>query len=150
MAKTIVFCVDTEHALRMRNALVNENTDMVKINPNYVVRITGNDDIGKRQLENFTDANTDYPVIATTSKLLSTGVDTKTVKLIVLDEEIASMTEFKQIIGRGTRLLPNKGKEYFTIMDFRNNSEKFADPSFNGPAEMVLTVEGGNGRKYMG
>lgn len=147
MSKTIVFCVDTEHALRMRNALVNENTDMVKINPNYVVRITGNDDIGKRQLENFTDANTDYPVIATTSKLLSTGVDTKTVKLIVLDEEIASMTEFKQIIGRGTRLLPNKGKEYFTIMDFRNNSEKFADPSFNGPAEMVLTVEGGNGDK---
>lgn len=147
MAKTIVFCVDTEHALRMRNALVNENTDMVKINPNYVVRITGNDDIGKRQLENFTDANTDYPVIATTSKLLTTGVDTKTVKLIVLDEEIASMTEFKQIIGRGTRLLPNKGKEYFTIMDFRNNSEKFADPSFNGPAEMVLTVEGGNGDK---
>ena len=145
MAKTIVFCVDTEHALRMRNALVNENTDMVKINPNYVVRITGNDDIGKRQLENFADANTDYPVIATTSKLLSTGVDTKTVKLIVLDEEIASMTEFKQIIGRGTRLLPNKGKEYFTIMDFRNNSEKFADPTFNGPAEMVLTVEGGNG-----
>lgn len=147
MAKTIVFCVDTEHALRMRNALVNENTDMVKINPNYVVRITGNDDIGKRQLENFTDANTDYPVIATTSKLLSTGVDTKTVKLIVLDEEIASMTEFKQIIGRGTRLLPNKGKEYFTIMDFRNNSEKFADPSFNGPAEMVLAVDGGNGDK---
>lgn len=145
MAKTIVFCVDTEHALRMRNALVNENTDMVKINPNYVVRITGNDDIGKRQLENFADANTDYPVIATTSKLLSTGVDTKTVKLIVLDEEIASMTEFKQIIGRGTRLLPNKGKEYFTIMDFRNNSEKFADPTFNGLAEMVLTVEGGNG-----
>lgn len=149
MAKTIVFCVDTEHALRMRNALVNENTDMVKINPNYVVRITGNDDIGKRQLENFTDANTDYPVIATTSKLLSTGVDTKTVKLIVLDEEIASMTEFKQIIGRGTRLLPNKGKEYFTIMDFRNNSEKFADPSFNGPAEMVLSVEGGNGDKVV-
>lgn len=147
MAKTIVFCVDTEHALRMRNALVNENTDMVKINPNYVVRITGNDDIGKRQLDNFTDANIDYPVIATTSKLLSTGVDTKTVKLIVLDEEIASMTEFKQIIGRGTRLLPNKGKEYFTIIDFRNNSEKFADPSFNGPAEMVLTVEGGNGDK---
>lgn len=145
MAKTIVFCVDTEHALRMRNALVNENTDMVKNNPNYIVRITGNDDIGKRQLENFTNANTDYPVIATTSKLLSTGVDTKTIKLIVLDEEIASMTEFKQIIGRGTRLLTNKGKEYFTIMDFRNNSEKFADPSFNGPAEMVLAVDGGNG-----
>lgn len=149
MAKTIVFCVDTEHALRMRNALVNENTDMVRNNPNYIVRITGNDDIGKRQLENFTDANTDYPVIATTSKLLSTGVDTKTVKLIVLDEEIASMTEFKQIIGRGTRLLPNKGKEYFTIMDFRNNSEKFADPSFNGPAEMVLAVNGGNGNEVI-
>lgn len=147
MSKTIVFCVDTEHALRMRNALVKENADMVKNNSNYVVRITGNDDIGKRQLENFTDVNTDYPVIATTSKLLSTGVDTKTVKLIVLDEEIASMTEFKQIIGRGTRLVLNKGKEYFTIMDFRNNSEKFADPSFNGPAEMILEVDGGNGEQ---
>lgn len=147
MSKTIVFCVDTEHALRMRNALVNENTDMVKMNPNYIVRITGNDDIGKAQLDNFIDANSDYPVIATTSKLLSTGVDTKTVKLIVLDVEISSMTDFKQIIGRGTRLLPNKGKEYFTIMDFRNNSEKFADPSFNGPAEMVLDVDGGNGKQ---
>ncbi len=147
MSKTIVFCVDTEHALRMRNALINENTDMVKMNPNYVVRITGNDDIGKSQLDNFIDANTDYPVIATTSKLLSTGVDTKTVKLIALDVEISSMTDFKQIIGRGTRLLPNKGKEYFTIMDYRNNSEKFADSSFNGAAEMVLAVDGGNGKK---
>lgn len=145
-ARTIVFCVDTEHALRMRNALVNENQDMVKINPNYVVRITSNDKEGKAKLDDFIDSNTTYPVIATTSKLLSTGVDTKTVKLIVLDEEIQSMTEFKQIIGRGTRLLPNKGKEYFTIMDFRNNSEKFADPSFNGPAEKVIDVDGGNGK----
>jgi len=146
-ARTIVFCVDTEHALRMRNALVNENQDMVKINPNYVVRITSNDKDGKAKLDDFIDSNTTYPVIATTSKLLSTGVDTKTVKLIVLDEEIQSMTEFKQIIGRGTRLLPNKGKEYFTIMDFRNNSEKFADPSFNGPAEKVIDVDGGDGKE---
>ena len=146
-ARTIVFCVDTEHALRMRNALVNENQDMVKINPNYVVRITSNDKEGKAKLDDFIDSNTTYPVIATTSKLLSTGVDTKTVKLIVLDEEIQSMTEFKQIIGRGTRLLPNKGKEYFTIMDFRNNSEKFADPSFNGPAEKVIDIDGGDGKE---
>lgn len=145
-ARTIVFCVDTEHALRMRNALVNENQDMVKINPNYIVRITSNDKEGKAKLDDFIDSNTTFPVIATTSKLLSTGVDTKTVKLIVLDEEIQSMTEFKQIIGRGTRLLPNKGKEYFTIMDFRNNSEKFADPSFNGPAEKVIDVDGGDGK----
>lgn len=143
-ARTIVFCVDTEHALRMRNALAKENEDMMKVNPNYVVRITSNDDYGKNKLDDFIDSNTTYPVIATTSKLLSTGVDTKTVKLIVLDEEIQSMTEFKQIIGRGTRLLPNKGKEYFTIMDFRNNSEKFADPTFNGPAESVIDVNGGN------
>ena len=144
MARTIVFCVDTEHALRMRHALAAENKDMVQINPNYVVRITSNDVAGKSKLDDFIDSNTTYPVIATTSKLLSTGVDTKTVKLIVLDEEIQSMTEFKQIIGRGTRLLPNKDKEYFTIMDFRNNSEKFADPNFNGPAEVVLNVDGGN------
>ena len=143
-ARTIVFCVDTEHALRMRDALANENSDMMKVNPSYVVRITSNDDYGKNKLDDFIDSNTTYPVIATTSKLLSTGVDTKTVKLIVLDEEIQSMTEFKQIIGRGTRLLPNKGKEFFTIMDFRNNSEKFADPSFNGPAESIINVDGGD------
>ena len=146
-ARTIVFCVDTEHALRMRNALVQENSDMMQQNPNYVVRITSNDELGKNKLDDFIDANTTYPVIATTSKLLSTGVDTKTVKLIVLDEEIQSMTEFKQIIGRGTRLLENKGKQYFTIMDFRNNSEKFADPTFNGPAEVVINVDGGNGNE---
>ena len=144
MLRTIVFCVDTEHALRMRNAIAEENKDMMQVNPNYVVRITSNDVVGKSKLDDFIDSNTIYPVIATTSKLLSTGVDTKTVKLIVLDEEIQSMTEFKQIIGRGTRLLPNKGKEFFTIMDFRNNTEKFADPSFNGPAEVVLNVDGGN------
>lgn len=143
-ARTIVFCVDTEHALRMRDALANENSDMMKVNPSYVVRITSNDDYGKTKLDDFIDSNTTYPVIATTSKLLSTGVDTKTVKLIVLDEEIQSMTEFKQIIGRGTRLLPNKGKEFFTIMDFRNNSEKFADPTFNGPAESIINVDGGD------
>ena len=143
-ARTIVFCVDTEHALRMRDALANENSDMMKVNPSYVVRITSNDDYGKTKLDDFIDSSTTYPVIATTSKLLSTGVDTKTVKLIVLDEEIQSMTEFKQIIGRGTRLLPNKGKEFFTIMDFRNNSEKFADPSFNGPAESIINVDGGD------
>ena len=144
MSRTIVFCVYTEHALRMRNAIAEENKDMMQVNPNYVVRITSNDVVGKSKLDDFIDSNTIYPVIATTSKLLSTGVDTKTVKLIVLDEEIQSMTEFKQIIGRGTRLLPNKGKEFFTIMDFRNNTEKFADPSFNGPAEVVLNVDGGN------
>lgn len=147
MARTIVFCVDTEHALRMRSALAEENRDLMQLNPNYVVRITSNDVVGKAKLDDFIDSNTIYPVIATTSKLLSTGVDTKTVKLIVLDVEIQSMTEFKQIIGRGTRLLPNKGKEYFTIMDFRNNSEKFADPNFNGPAEVVLDVDGGNGQE---
>jgi len=147
MARTIVFCVDTEHALRMRNALADENKDMMQVNPNYIVRITSNDVVGKAKLDDFIDANTAYPVIATTSKLLSTGVDTKTVKLIVLDEEIQSMTEFKQIIGRGTRLLPNKNKNYFTIMDFRSNSDKFADPNFNGPAEVVIDVNGGNGDK---
>lgn len=146
-SRTIVFCVDTEHALRMRNALAKENADMMQQNPNYVVRITSNDMEGKNKLDDFIDANTVYPVIATTSKLLTTGVDTKTVKLIALDEDIQSMTEFKQIIGRGTRLYESKGKEYFTIMDFRNNSEKFADPNFNGPAEMVLDVDGGDGKE---
>lgn len=146
-SRTIVFCVDTEHALRMRNALANENADMMQQNPNYVVRITSNDMEGKNKLDDFIDTNTVYPVIATTSKLLTTGVDTKTVKLIALDEDIQSMTEFKQIIGRGTRLYESKGKEYFTIMDFRNNSEKFADPNFNGPAEMVLDVDGGDGKE---
>lgn len=147
MSKTIVFCVDTEHALRMRNALAKENVDMMKKNPNYVVRITSNDKEGKAQLDNFIDNHSEYPVIATTSKLLSTGVDTKMVRLIALDTEIASMTEFKQIIGRGTRLVPKLGKNYFTIMDFRNNSEHFADPDFNGEPVSVMTVDGGDGKK---
>lgn len=142
MSRAIVFCVDTEHALRMRIALAEENSDMMKRNPNYVVRITSNDMEGKAKLDDFIDANTKYPVIATTSKLLSTGVDTKMVKLIVLDTEIQSMTEFKQIIGRGTRLLPNKGKEFFTIMDFRKNTDMFADERFNGPAESILNIDG--------
>ena len=146
MSRAIVFCVDTEHALRMRNALAEANQDMVAKNPRYVVRITSNDKEGKAQLDNFIDANETYPVVATTSKLLSTGVDTKTVKLIVLDTEIASMTEFKQIIGRGTRLVPKKGKEYFTIMDFRNNSAKFADPEFDGDPVVVKPIDGGDGK----
>lgn len=133
--KTIVFCVDIEHAERMRQALVNENSDLVTLNPKYVMRITGDNNEGKAQLDNFIAlTNTGhYPVIVTTSRLLSTGVDCKTVKLIVLDNVFGEngMTEFKQIIGRGTRLAPKYGKEYFTIMDFRNASRLFADTSFN-------------------
>lgn len=144
MSRTIVFCVDTEHALRMRNALAKENADMMVENPDYVVRITGDDKIGKLKLDDFIDKNTQYPVIATTSMLLSTGVDTKTVKLIVLDKEIGSMTEFKQIIGRGTRLVEDRGKKYFTIMDFRQNAKKFADPEFDGEAEMVIELGEGD------
>lgn len=131
-AKTIVFCTDEEHALRMREALINENSDLVEENSKYVMRITGSDDEGKKNLDYFISENEDYPVIATTSQLLSTGVDCKTCKLIVLDKNIQSMTEFKQIIGRGTRLKENKGKTHFTIMDFRNNTRNFADPEFNG------------------
>lgn len=131
-AKTIVFCVDVEHAERMRQALVNENADLIAENPRYVMRITGDNAEGKAQLDNFIDEESLYPTIVTTSKLLTTGVDCKTCKLIVLDTHINSMTEFKQIIGRGTRLKPEYGKEYFTIMDFRNVSRLFADPSFDG------------------
>lgn len=131
-AKTIVFCRDTEHAERMRMALVNENSDMVNEYPKYVVRITGDDEIGQNELYNFTSKEERLPVIATTSKLLTTGVDTKMVKVIALDSNINSMTEFKQIIGRGSRLLEEEGKVYFTIIDFRNNTEHFADPDFDG------------------
>lgn len=140
--KTIIFCVDTEHALRMRNALINLNQDLVQANPNYIMRITGNDKLGKLQLDNFIDVNTVYPTIVTTSRLMSTGVDAQTCKLIVLDKPIENMTEFKQIIGRGTRLRPDKGKEYFTIMDFRGNSKNFSDPAFDGEAEVVYDVSG--------
>lgn len=130
--KTIVFCIDIEHAERMRRALWNENKDFATKNSKYIVKITGDDEIGKRELDNFIDPSQKYPVIATTSKLLNTGVDAQTCKLIVLDSNIQSMTEFKQIIGRGTRIREDFGKLYFTIMDFRKITDKFADPDFDG------------------
>ena len=136
MAKTIVFCADEEHADRMRAALVNENSDMCKKNPDYVVRITGSDPYGQSKLDYFISVASKYPVIATTSKLLSTGVDCKMVKLIVLDQRINSMTEFKQIVGRGTRIREKEGKTHFTIMDFRNITRLFADPDWDGPLEV--------------
>ena len=136
MAKTIVFCADEEHADRMRAALVNENADMCRKNPDYVVRITGSDPYGQSKLDYFISISSKYPVIATTSKLLSTGVDCKMVKLIVLDQSINSMTEFKQIVGRGTRIREKEGKTHFTIMDFRNITRLFADPDWDGPIEM--------------
>ncbi len=135
MAKTIVFCATEEHALQMRNALAQLNADMMRENPDYVVRITSSDVYGKSKLKYFIAASTDYPVIATTSKLLSTGADCKMTKLIVIDQMIHSMTEFKQIIGRGTRLREKEGKMHFTIMDFRGVSRLFADPDWDGPVE---------------
>ena len=135
MAKTIVFCATEEHAERMRIALVNLNADMVAQNPDYVVRITGSDAYGKSKLDYFISVAAKYPVIATTSKLLSTGADCKMTKLIVLDQMINSMTEFKQIIGRGTRIRAKEGKLYFTVMDFRGVSRLFADPDWDGPIE---------------
>ena len=143
-AKTIVFCVDTDHALRMREALVNENRDLVKQDTRYIMRITGDDTEGKAQLDNFISVDSTYPVVATTSELLTTGVDCKTCRLIVLDKNIQSLTEFKQIIGRGTRLRPDKGKEYFTIMDFRGACRIFADPAFDGePISVQIITDGG-------
>ena len=136
MAKTIVFCADEAHAERMRIALTNANADMCKKHPDYVVRITGSDEYGKSKLDYFISVSSKYPVIATTSKLLSTGVDCKMTKLIVLDQQIGSMTEFKQIIGRGTRLREKEGKTYFTVMDFRNVTRLFADPDWDGPIEV--------------
>ena len=136
MSKTIVFCADETHAERMRMALVNENSDMCKKNPDYVVRITGSDDYGKAKLDYFISVSSPYPVIATTSKLLSTGVDCKMVKLIALDQIINSMTEFKQIVGRGTRIREKEGKTHFAIMDFRNVTRLFADPEWDGPIEV--------------
>lgn len=133
MAKTIVFCATEEAAERMRIALINLNSDMVKKNPDYIVRITGSDDYGKSKLDYFISVSSKYPVIATTSKLLSTGVDCKMTKLIVLDQIIGSMTEFKQIIGRGTRLREKDGKLSFAIMDFRNVTNLFSDPDWDGP-----------------
>ena len=136
MSKTIVFCATEEAAARMRQALINLNSDMVQKNPDYVVRITGSDDYGKKKLDYFISVNEPYPVIATTSKLLSTGADCKMTKLIVLDEMIGSMTEFKQIIGRGTRLREKEGKTHFVVMDFRNVTRLFADPDWDGPIEI--------------
>ena len=137
MQKTIVFCANEAHAENMRIALNNLNADMVKENPDYVVRITGSDTYGKSKLDYFISVSAPYPVIATTSKLLSTGADCKMKKLIVLDEMISSMTEFKQIIGRGTRLREKEGKNHFVVMDFRNVTRLFSDPEWDGPIEIV-------------
>lgn len=136
MAKTIVFCANEDAAERMRVALVNLNADMMKKNPDYVVRITGSDAYGKSKLKYFIATSTEGPVIATTSELLSTGADCKMTKLIVLDKLISSMTEFKQIIGRGTRLREKDGKTHFVVMDFRNVTRLFADPDWDGPIEI--------------
>lgn len=135
MQKTIVFCATEDHAELMRIALNNLNNDMAQENPDYVVRITGSDPYGKSKLDYFISVASEYPVIATTSKLLSTGADCKMTKLIVLDQMIGSMTEFKQIIGRGTRIREDKGKMSFTVMDFRNVTRLFADPDWDGPIE---------------
>jgi type I restriction enzyme, R subunit len=136
-AKTIAFCIDIEHAEGMRSVLVNENADLFKQNNKYIMQITGDNEEGKRELDNFINPSETYPVIATTSKLMTTGVDAQTCKLIVLDSNIASMTEFKQIIGRGTRINEEYGKQYFTIMDFRNVTNLFADPDFDGDPVIV-------------
>ncbi len=141
MQKTIVFCVDTDHADRMRQELVNANADMVSEHPNYVVRITGNDEYGVTQLDKFINPESPYPVIATTSKLLTTGVDTQTVRLIVIDQNINSIIEFKQIIGRGTRVREEYGKMFFTIMDFRGATELFADPKFDGDPVVIFKAK---------
>ena len=141
--KTIIFCVDQEHALRMREALINENAEMADDNHRYVMRITGGDAEGQAQLSNFIDPESRYPVLVTTSRLLSTGVDAQTCRLIVLDREVGSMTEFKQIVGRGTRIHEDTHKFYFTLMDFRGATSHFADPDFDG--EPVQIYEPGTG-----
>lgn len=138
MDKTIVFCNDIDHAERMRRALVNLNPEQVKKNDKYVMKITGDDEIGKAQLDNFINPKKPYPVIATTSELMTTGVDAKTCKLVVLDQNIQSMTKFKQIIGRGTRIDERYGKLWFTILDFKKATELFADERFNGIPEKVM------------
>ena len=137
MNKTILFCRDIQHAEEMRRALINENGDLFSQNPKYIMRITGDSKEGKAELDNFIDPNEPYPVLVTTSKLLGTGVDTQTVKLIVIDSIINSMTEFKQMIGRGTRVLEKKNKLYFTIMDFRNATRLFRDDAFDGDPVQV-------------
>ena len=139
-AKSIVFCIDIEHAEGMRTALANANADLVAQNSKYIMQITGDNQEGKRELDNFINPIEKYPVIATTSKLMTTGVDAQTCKLIILDSNIGSMTEFKQIIGRGTRINEEYGKSYFTIIDFRNVTNLFADPDFDGDPVMIKQV----------
>ena len=139
--KVIVFCENIDHAERMRSALVNENSDLVAQNPRYVVRITGDSEEGKAELDNFIFPESRYPVIATTSKLMSTGIDAQTCKLIVIDQTIHSITEFKQRIGRGTRINEEYGKYYFTIMDFKKATELFADPDFDGDPVQIYTPQ---------
>lgn len=141
-SKTIVFCVDIEHAEGMRTELVNANSDLARANSKYIMRITGDNDEGKRELDNFINPEETYPVIAVTSKLMTTGIDAQTCKLIVLDSNIQSMIEFKQIIGRGTRINEAYGKRYFTILDFRNVTDLFADPDFDGdPVRIKVSGE---------
>ena len=148
MTKTIVFCTDVEEAEAMRELLVNLNSDLCKKDARYVMRITGDDNYGKKQLDNFIDVDEPYPCVVTTSEMLSTGVDCKTCGLIVIDKEIGSMTEFKQIVGRGTRLRIDKGKWHFEILDFRNATQLFKDPEFDGdpdPKDDEDGKKGGNG-----
>ena len=144
MAKTIVFCNDIDHADRMRRALVNLNPEQVAKNEKYVMKITGDDEIGKAQLDNFINPKKAYPVIVTTSELMSTGVDAKTCKLIVLDQNIQSITKFKQIIGRGTRIDEKFGKLWFTILDFKKATELFADERFDGVPEKIMVTKPGD------
>ena len=145
MQKTIVFCASEDHAERMRIALINHNADMVKENPDYCVRITGSDVYGKSKLDYFISVSSPYPVIATTSELLSTGADCKMTKLIVLDKTVESMTTFKQIIGRGTRIREKDGKTHFVVMDFRNVTRLFTDPDWDGPIEQDEGFQHGGG-----
>ena len=138
--KTIIFCTDIDHAQRMRTAIANANSDLMASNSKYVMQITGDNQEGKNELDNFTNPEESHPVIATTSKLMTTGIDAQTCKLIVLDSNIGSMTEFKQIIGRGTRVNEDHGKWFFTIMDFRNVTALFADPEFDGDPVRVKEI----------
>jgi type I restriction enzyme R subunit len=143
--KTIIFCVDIDHAQRMRTAIANENSDLMAENSKFVMQITGDNEEGKMELDNFINPEEKYPVVATTSKLMTTGVDAQTCKLIVLDSNIGSMTEFKQIIGRGTRINEEFGKTFFTIMDFRAVTDKFADEGFDGDPVRVKEISPGEG-----
>jgi type I restriction enzyme R subunit len=138
--KAIIFCVDIDHAQRMRTAIANENSDLMSVNSKFVMQVTGDNEEGKRELDNFTNPEKKYPVVTTTSKLMTTGIDAQTCKIIVLDSNIGSMTEFKQIIGRGTRINEEFGKTFFTIMDFRNVTDLFADPDFDGDPVRVKEI----------